>query len=108
MSKWLSVCIFLLLAIACTVDLEPADPAAPVAPTGGAALAEPVALAETVARTAPAGRVASITHPQPAAPTTVAWEEHVDGMSRPGTAGDLARAFVTRDGSQRARHAPAP
>lgn len=46
MSKWLSVCIFLLLAIACVVDVEPSAPAAPVALT---APAVPVALAEPVA-----------------------------------------------------------
>jgi hypothetical protein len=108
MSKWLSVCIFLLLAIACTVDLEPAEPAAPITPAGAAALAGPVALAETVARTAPTAGVAPITHAQTAAPAAAAWDEHADSVSRPGATGDLPRVFVTRDWSQRARHAPAP
>jgi hypothetical protein len=40
MSKWLTVCIFLLLAVACTVDVEPEDLTGPAAPV---ALAEPAA-----------------------------------------------------------------
>lgn len=42
MSKWLTVCIFVLLAIACTVDVEPAESVSVVRP---AAQALPLSLA---------------------------------------------------------------
>lgn len=48
MSKWLSVCIFLLLAIACTVDVEPA------VPVEIGASSEPAAIGAAGAPVAPA------------------------------------------------------
>jgi hypothetical protein len=51
MSKWLTVCIFLLLAVACTVDVEPEDLTGPAAPVALAGPAVPLALAEPAAPT---------------------------------------------------------
>ena len=91
MSKWLSVCIFLLLAIACIVDVEPMEivtPARAVTPTGRDEIVMPVT---------PVTPVEIVTR------GVLAWEERT-GASTRGSEGSMPRTFATRGGS----HAAAP
>jgi hypothetical protein len=91
MSKWLSVCIFLLLAIACIVDVEPTEIATPVesvTPTGRDEIVMPVT---------------PVTPVEIGTPGALAWEERTSAASR-GTEGDMPHAFATRGWS----HAAAP
>ena len=91
MSKWLSVCIFLLLAIACTVDVEPTEivtPVESVAPTGRDELVMPVT---------PVTPVEIVT------PEALAWEKRTSASSLEAES-NTPRAFATRGWS----HASAP
>jgi hypothetical protein len=91
MSKWLSVCIFLLLAIACTVDVEPTEivtPAGAVTPAGRAEIVTPVTTAT----------------PEIATSEALAREERANASTRIGREGDRQRAFDTRGWS----HASVP
>jgi hypothetical protein len=89
MSKWLSVCIFLLLAIACIVDVEPTEivpPGEAVTPAGRDEIAMPVT---------------SVTPVEIATPGALAWEERTSASSD-ATEGDRPRAFATRGWSRAA------
>lgn len=88
MSKWLSVCIFLLLAIACTVDVEPMEigsPAGPEAPAGRGEMAIPVT---------------SATPAEIVTPEALAWQERTHASASLGAKGNDPRVFDTREWSR--------
>lgn len=91
MSKWLSVCIFLLLAIACIVDVEPME------------------LVTSVESVTPTGRDEIVMPVTPVTPVEIvtrgvlAWEERTSASGR-GSEGSMPRAFATPGWS----HAVAP
>jgi hypothetical protein len=92
MSKWLSVCIFLLLAIACTVDVEPTEivtPAGFVTPAGRADFVTPVTTA---------------TPAEIATTEALAGEEGANASASLVREGDGPRAFDTRAWSHASIH----
>jgi hypothetical protein len=89
MSKWLSVCIFLLLAIACIVDVEPTEIVTPVAPMASSALDAldaPDAIVTPVNLATPAELVA---------PEVLAWEDRTNAPASLGAKRNMPRAIVT-------------
>ena len=95
MSKWLSVCIFLLLAIVCIVDVEPTEIATPVVPM---ALDAPIALHAPDTLDAPDAIVTPVHLATPAGlvtPDAVAWEERTNASASLGAKRDVPRASVT-------------